>query len=239
MENDNIVLENNFSNNINLDYLECVKYLFSNLGIELTDEECVIPLTQLLQLKSVEVYNYRKEIRQYIGKSPLLHCGANCILYCKMPNNNIGILIQNRNDLTEGKYSFCGGGQEIYVYKDKYSLESTLLTAYREVKEETGFCIKHIPLTLYFDNSSFIEYQDGNKVLASSNFYIGQVPYLELVEMSQRTCKEEYNEEVFQMTHSLINISSINEQFILDFAPNHRPALIKFLNEFSGNGKIY
>lgn len=232
MNNNDIMLEKNFSNKVNLDYIECVKSLFSNLGIELSEQEATLELSQLLKLKSVKVYNYRKEIRKYIGQTPLLHCGANCILYCKKPNGDIAILVQNRNDLTEGKYSFCGGGQEIYIYKDNYALESTLLTAYREVKEETGFSINHINLILYFDYSSFIQYQDGNKILASSNFYIAEVPYLELLEMSHTTCKEEYNDELYHMTHSLVNISNINEQFIADFAPNHRPALIKFLREF-------
>ena len=238
MKNSYDKLEKSFSNNIQLGYIESIKYLFSNLGIDVSLEECSLPLTELLKLKSVSIYDYRIEIRKLIGTSPLLSCGANCILYCITPNNSIAILIQNRSDLREGKYCFCGGGQEIYVYKDKLSLEPTTLTAYREIEEETGYSLKHIDLIPYFDYSSTIEYQTGDIVLASSNFYIAKVPYLELLEMSQRTCKEQYNENVFNMTHSLIDISNISKEFIHDFAPNHRPALIKFLREFCPNNSM-
>lgn len=219
---------NTFSYNTNAEYIEAVKALFESLGIELTDKECVLPLTELLKLKSVKSYDYRRKIRKHIGQSPLSLPGGNVILYCKTPNNSIAILVQNRNDFTEGKYSFCGGAQEIYEYNNMLAMESTLLTVYREVWEETDISINHIKLVPYFNYSSYIEYQNGDQVLAPSNFYIAELPYLELFAMS----KAESDEEWSHMTHSLINTSTINQEFIDGFAPNHRPALIRFLNEF-------
>lgn len=222
------MLEKKFSNKSDYGYPESVKSLFHELGIELEEEECYLPLVKLLSEKEVTDYNYRIEMRNKIGHAPLVLPGGNVIAYCYLPNGSIAILVQNRKDVTEGKYAFCGGAQQIFKKGNKLAMESALLAAYREILEETSVSVNNIVLLPFFDYSSYIEYQNGDQVLAPSSFFIVELSYEHLLKMSKNECDEEWT----HMTHSLVKIEDIDQEFINNFTSNHRQALIKFLNEF-------
>ncbi len=219
--------EKTFSNN-NYGYIEAVKALFYELGIELSSQDCKYTFADLLAKYGVCEYSYRNEMRKFIGHAPLVLPGGNVIAYCKLPEGSIAILVQNRKDVTEGKHSFCGGAQQCFKYGSKFAMESALLTAYREILEETQVSVCNIVLQTFFDYSSFIEYMNGDQVLAPSNFYTAELPYETLLKMSKNECDEEWT----HMTHSLIKVNDIDEKFIKEFFPNHRKALSKFVNQF-------
>ncbi len=217
-----------FSCNETYSYSEAVTLLFQNLEINISKKEATYSFNELMNLKGISEYNYCNETRKFKGSIPLIIPGANVIAYCNLPNEDIAILVQNRKDINNGKYSFCGGAQQVFKSNSKFALEPPMLTAYRELYEETGLSIVNINLKYFFTDTSYIEYSNGDKVLAPSTFYLAKVPYQKLLKMSKHKCREEWT----QMTHSLIKIQDINNEFIGNFCLNHRKALLEFLQSF-------
>ncbi len=103
--------------------------------------------------------NYVKEIREKVGKMPLIMCGAAIIV----ENNKEEILLQKRND--NGLWGYAGG----YI---EYG-EPLEVAAKRELYEETGLIAKKISFFANFSGKEMIyTYPNGDEVYVIEHIFI-------------------------------------------------------------------
>ena len=103
--------------------------------------------------------DYISELRQLIGKTPIIMCGANAILL----DNEGRVLLHHRRD--NDTWGLPGGAMELG--------ESLEETAVREVKEEVGLICRDFKLfNVYSGSELYYKYPDGNEVYNVTATYI-------------------------------------------------------------------
>lgn len=103
--------------------------------------------------------DYISELRQLIGKTPIIMCGANAILL----DNEGRVLLHHRRD--NDTWGLPGGAMELG--------ESLEETAVREVKEEVGLICRDFKLfNVYSGSELYYKYPDGNEVYNVTTTYI-------------------------------------------------------------------
>jgi len=173
---------------------------------------------QYLQSKGARQLMYRQSLRAIseIGHRGLILPGGNTVVCSEFPNGEKAILVQKRDT---GEIGFSGGAIEEWGYNEKTSIESPLLTAYREFFEEVGMQLEY-ELEFYTQTTSTIIYPNGDKAYGLSLFYKVDLPY-ELVEKFSEGGSEEGK-------MLLIKIEDIDKYKLFE---NHRKVFEKLKSE--------
>ena len=148
--------------------------------------------------------DYFKELRKYIGHSPIIIPHSAVILF----NKDNKVLIEIRSD--DGFYDFPGGGVDLN--------ETVEEAAKRELFEETGLIADKLELfKVYSGPITYYKYANGDEIYGIDTIYICKEYHGEL-----KPQKEEVTSLMFLNLDDLPNgkLSIRNKQIIKDLREN-------------------